>query len=85
MARSVKQQSRAAVHEKEVTRSGNKGDVESGEMTQGEGFGPGTRYAATLNERENLSLNRNAGPDRPSANDGMIPVPDQSVRKTGKI
>lgn len=77
--------SRNSVHEKDVTRSGNKGDVEGGENADGEGFGPGSRYAATLRERANKSLNRNAGPGRPSANDGVLPTPSQSVRKTGRI
>lgn len=70
----------------EATRSGNgNSDVERGETGDGEGYGVGTRFSATLNERANKSLNRNAGPSRPSANDGMIATPNQSVRKTGRV
>jgi hypothetical protein len=77
--------SRNATHEKEVTRSGHPLDVASGDETDGEGFGVGTRYSATLRERSNKSLNRNAGPSRPSANTGEIPMVSQDQRKTGRI
>lgn len=45
----------------------------------------GSSYTAVLNERSNKSLNRNAGPSRPSANRGMIPTVSSAVRKTGRI
>lgn len=77
--------SRSAVKEKDVTRHGTKGDVAGGEESLGEGQGPSAVHTTRLREWPNKSLNRNAGPNRPSANIGMIPVPDQSVRKTGRI
>lgn len=86
MARSTELPSRASKHSEEATRSGNKGDVEGGDMTDGEfGAEVGSRYSARLLERSNKSLNRNAGPSRPCANDGEIPVVDQGVRKTGRV
>jgi hypothetical protein len=59
--------------------------VEGGETSDGEGFGVGTTYTAVLNERENKSLNRNAGPERPSANTGKISTVTRGARKTGRV
>ena len=82
----MKQNSRNKVKRKNVTTSGNgRGGQGGGMMSQGEGFGPGVRYTTTLNERENKSLNRNAGPSRPMANKGKLPNPGMGVRKTGKV
>jgi hypothetical protein len=58
------------------------GSVTDGELTT---MAPGSRYSATLNERQNKSLNRNAGPGRPSANEGKLKTPAMSARKTGKV
>jgi hypothetical protein len=85
MARTEQIPSRNAKHEDEVTRGGNPTSAESGDVTDGEGFGPGARYTATLRERANKSLNRNAGPSRPSANAGELPSVTQGARKTGRI
>ena len=59
--------------------------AEGGSPSEGEDSGAGSRYQTVLVERENKSLNRNAGPERPSANPGMIPTVGQGVRKTGRI
>ena len=81
----MKQNSRNTSHTKKVTTSGNGKGGESGMMSQGEGFGVGVSYSTVLNERENKSLNRNAGPSRPSANKGKIANPSMGIRKTGKV
>ena len=86
MARNEKIPSRNASHQKDAKNPPNPDSADSGGgNTDGEGMGVGTIYTATLNERENKSLNRNAGPGRPSANNGEIPTPDKKVRKTGRI
>ena len=85
MPRSEMIPSRSAKQEVDVTREGHKPSVESGDVTDGEGFGVGTRYSATLRERSNKSLNRNGGPSRPSANDGVVPAASMMDRKTGKV
>ena len=60
--------------------------AEGGQIGDGEEIGGvGARYNATLNERMNKSLNRNAGPDRPMANRGFLPTPGMGVRKTGRV
>lgn len=60
-------------------------DAEGGSTGDGEGFGVGTKHSATLNERANKSINRNSGPERPSANSGMIATPSMGSRKTGRV
>ena len=77
--------SRSAKKQIEATHSGNGSAAESGQTGDGEGFGVGSRYSATLNERENKSINRNNGDERPSANAGMLPTPGMSARKTGRV
>lgn len=69
----------------DATRPANPSPAQGGEPSEGENTGVGTKYSAVLKERANKSLNRNAGPERPSANPGMIPTVSQSVRKTGRI
>ena len=69
-----------------ATRTGHGSGAQSGATSEGEEIGgTGVRYMTTLNERMNKSLNRNAGPERPSANKGAIPVIGQMYRKTGKV
>jgi len=79
--------SRNTSHTKDVTASPNPGGAASGATSDGEGFGVGTRFSATLNERENKSINRNNSVDRPSANTGMIPNAGigKGSRKTGRV
>jgi hypothetical protein len=78
--------SRAATKEKDITRTGNgTADVAQGEQSLGEKMGPSAVHRTAIREWPNQSLNRNGGPMHPSANTGMLPVPDQSVRKTGRI
>lgn len=71
----------------EATRTrGSVEDVDRGQLSDGEGFPPGTANRAILNERVNKSLNRNAGPEgRPSANTGTIPLVTLDRRNTGRI
>lgn len=79
--------SRNTAHSKEVTNNPNGTSTESGQQGDGEGFGVGTKYSATLNERENKSINRNNGVERPSANTGKIDNAGigKGSRKTGKV
>jgi hypothetical protein len=77
--------SRAQKTSLDVTRTGHPGDVASGDPTDGESSGVGTKYMAILVERTNKSNPRNQGPTRPSANTGTIPTVAMSVRKTGQI
>lgn len=79
--------SRNTTHSKDITNSPNATGTEKGQNTEGEGFGVGTRYNATLNERENKSINRNNSVDRPSANPGTIPNGSigKGSRKTGRV
>lgn len=79
--------SRSEVKKKDATMPGRGFAAETGEMTDGEltTREPGSRYSAVLNERANKSIRRNAGPDRPSANDGMVPGASFGQRKTGKV
>lgn len=79
--------SRNTVHKKDVTSSGNGTATEGGQQGDGEGFGVGTKYSATLNERENKSINRNNSVERPSANTGVIPNGSigKGSRKTGRV
>lgn len=79
--------SRNTTHQKDVTNSGNPTATEGGQTTDGEGFGVGSRYSATLNERENKSINRNNSVERPSANTSTIPNGSigKGSRKTGRV
>lgn len=60
-----------------------------GPVSDGEKMGVGTKYSATLNERDNKSINRNNGSDivRASANEGMLPNGSisRASRKTGRV
>lgn len=62
-------------------------DNTGGDRSQGETPGAGSLYAANLNERPNLSNNRNQGPERPTSRMGSstIPVATVSMRKDGKL
>lgn len=81
--------SRNSAHQKDVTSSPNPKGSAGGQTSEGEGFGVGTKYSATLNERPNKSINRNNGSEiaRPSANTGMIPNGSigKGSRKTGRV
>lgn len=77
--------SRSAKKQVDATAPGHGSPTESGQLGDGEGFGIGSKYSATLNERANKSINRNNGADRPSANTGMIATPGMGVRKTGRV
>jgi hypothetical protein len=59
--------------------------AEGGMPSEGEGVPAGSRYTTTIVERDNKSNNRNMGPERPSANPGMVPTITQGVRKTGRV
>lgn len=65
--------------------SANGAGADSGMASDGEGFGVGSSYTAVLNERQNKSINRNNGADRPSANTGMVPTVSKESRKTGRV
>lgn len=85
MARTETIPSRNASHTVNAKNAPNPLAVASGSASDGETAGVGTVYGATLSERENKSLNRNGGPERPSANLAEIPVVTKGVRKTGRI
>ncbi len=76
--------SRMQKHTHDATLPGRGSPAQSGMASEGEGGGVGTKYSAVLVERPNKSLNRNAGPERPSANPGTIPMVTQGSRKTGR-
>lgn len=81
--------SRNTTHTEDVTANPNPSGAAGGSPSDGEGFGVGSRYNATLNERANKSINRNNGEGlgRPSANTGMIPNGSisKASRKTGRV
>ena len=77
--------SRSSTKTLDVTLPGGASGAEGGDPTEGEMNVVGSSYRAIITERENKSLNRNAGPTRPSANPGMIPMVRQSQRKTGRV
>lgn len=78
--------SRVSTHKSDATLGGHAaGAADGGSEGDGEMGGVGSSYRATLNERKNKSMNRNAGPDRPSANKGTLPLVSQGQRKSGKI
>lgn len=66
---------------------GAKGFDQGAGNSEGEGTEVGSRYSATLTERENKSNTRNKGPSRnPGAIGGAtLPVVRQTARKTGKL
>lgn len=69
-----------------ATTTGHGSAAAGGDMGDGEEIGGvGSRHTATLNERANKSLNRNAGPSRPSANTGKVSTPGMGSRKTGRV
>lgn len=85
--RSVYGTGMAKEHFVQATRTGKfPGDNTSGERSQGEVAGSGSIYAATLNERPNLSNPRNQGPTRSPSRMGSssIPVATMAMRNTGK-
>lgn len=86
MAKSDRQNSRNKTRRKGVKLGGGGSGAQGGSTGDGEEIrGAGASYTATLNERQNKSLNRNAGPSRPMANKGYIKGVSQGQRKTGKV
>lgn len=77
--------SRASKNQADITRTPPPGAAARRTPGEGEGFGAGTSNRVVINERPNKSINRNNGVERPSANEGMIPVVTSGVRKTGRI
>jgi len=69
---------------KDVTIRG-KGKMVSGNQPYGESGAVGSTYSAELQERKNLSNNRNMGPTGPKSPVGSVPSTNQMSRKTGKI
>jgi len=72
----------------DATIPGKFPDDNTGEgRSQGEVSGAGSIYAASLNERPNVSNTRNLGPDRAPSRSGStaIPVAGVGSRKTGKL
>lgn len=73
---------------REVTRRGSFPNDNTGPgRSQGEVPGAGSIYAATLNERPNISNPRNRGPERPPSRSASTPVPivGQDSRATGRL
>lgn len=86
MAKDLTRPSRNTKKEQDLTQESRPNPAEGGQMGDGEGFPPGSKYSATLVERQNKSINRNNDvQDRPSANGAMLPNVDMGVRKTGRI
>jgi len=81
----AKQYSRNRKHSTGAKNPGHKLPVQKGDLTEGERFGVGVDYMTVLNERANLSLNRNGGPTRPSADDATIPMIRKGNRRTGQV
>ena len=73
---------------REVTRKGKYPSDNTGpNRSQGEVPGAGSLYAATLNERPNISNPRNRGPERAPSRSAATPIPvvEMSSRATGRI
>lgn len=88
MMKSSTGQGAAARTTVDATRDGKyPNDNTTGERSQGEVAGAGSIYAAVLNERPNISNNRNQGPVRAHSRVGMstIPIAMQGTRRTGKV
>lgn len=72
----------------EATRAGRfPNDNTGANRSQGETPGAGSIYAAMLNERPNISSNRNSGPDRAPSRSGSTPIMVQNMggRRTGRV
>jgi hypothetical protein len=81
-------QGHAASNTAQATRKGEfPNDNTGGDRSQGEVPGAGSLYAATLNERPNISNPRNQGPERSPSRMGAsrIPVVTMDTRNTGKL
>lgn len=73
---------------REATRKGKyPADNTGPSRSQGETPGAGSIYAATLNERPNISNPRNRGPERPPSRSAATPIPVQTMasRATGRL
>ena len=73
---------------REATRKGKYPTDNTGPgRSQGETAGAGSIYAATLNERPNLSNPRNRGPERAVSRSAATPIPIETMasRATGRL
>ena len=73
---------------REATRKGKYPVDNTGpNRSQGEVPGAVRMYAATLNERPNISNPRNRGPERPPSRVGAEPIPvvEMASRATGRL